>query len=37
LNINGTPGLVIGDNVVPGAISSEELQKLIDQERGKQG
>ena len=37
LNINGTPGLVIGDNVVPGAISSEELQKLIDEERGKQG
>ena len=37
LNINGTPGLVIGNNVVPGAIGIEELQKLIDQERSKQG
>ena len=37
LNINGTPGLVIGDTVIPGAISIEELQKAIDRERTKQG
>jgi protein-disulfide isomerase len=37
LNINGTPGLVIGDTVIPGAISIEELQTVIDKERSKQG
>ena len=37
LNINGTPGLVIGDTVIPGAISMEELQTVIDKERTRQG
>ena len=37
LNINGTPGLVIGDTVIPGAIGIEELQTAIDKERTRQG
>jgi len=37
LEINGTPGLVVGDTIVPGAIGLEELVKLIADERSKQG
>ena len=37
LDINGTPGLVVGDTVVPGAIGLDELTKLIAKERNKQG
>ena len=37
LEINGTPGLVVGDTVVPGAIGLDALIKLIAQERNKQG
>ena len=37
LSINGTPGLVIGGTVIPGAISIEELQTVIDKERTEQG
>ena len=37
LKINGTPGLVVGDTVVPGAIGLDELVKLITEERNKQG
>ena len=37
LEINGTPGLVVGDTVVPGAIGLDELVKLISEERNKQG
>ena len=37
LEINGTPGLVVGDTVVPGAIGLDELVKLIAKERNKQG
>ena len=37
LKINGTPGLVIGNTVVPGAIGLDELIKLIAEERNKQG
>ena len=37
LEINGTPGLVAGDTVVPGAIGLDELVKLIAEERNKQG
>ena len=37
LEINGTPGLVVGDTVVPGAIGLDELTKLIAKERNKQG
>ena len=37
LEINGTPGLVVGDTVVPGAIGLDELVKLIAEERDKQG
>jgi len=36
LNINGTPGIVIGDTIIPGAISLDELTKLITEERAKQ-
>ena len=37
LSINGTPGLVIGDTVIPGAIGIEELQTVINKERTRQG
>ena len=37
LEINGTPGLVVGDTVVPGAIGLDELVELIAEERNKQG
>ena len=37
LEINGTPGLVVGNTVVPGAIGLDELVKLIAEERHKQG
>jgi len=37
LEINGTPGLVVGDTIVPGAIGLDELTKLIARERNKQG
>ena len=37
LEINGTPGLVVGDTIVPGAIGLDELVKLIAEERNKQG
>ena len=37
LEINGTPGLVVGDTVVPGAIGLDELVKLIAEERDKHG
>jgi len=35
LEINGTPALVIGDTVVPGAIGIDELRRLIADERAK--
>ena len=37
LEINGTPALVVGNTVVPGAIGLDELVKLITEERNKQG
>ena len=37
LEINGTPGLVVGDTVVHGAIGLDELVKLIAKERNKPG
>jgi protein-disulfide isomerase len=37
LEINGTPGIVVGNNVIPGAIGLDELIKLIGKERKKQG
>ncbi|MFL2845575.1 MAG: DsbA family protein [Candidatus Puniceispirillaceae bacterium] len=37
LDINGTPALVIGDTIIPGAVSIEELQNVIERERAKQG
>ena len=36
LKLNGTPALVIGDTVIPGAISLKELQEVIDRERARQ-
>jgi protein-disulfide isomerase len=35
LDISGTPGFVIGDEVVPGAVSLDELKQLIATARGK--
>ena len=37
LKISGTPGIVIGSTVIPGAISEDELRRLIAEERAKQG
>ena len=37
LEINGTPGLVVGDTVVSGAIGIRELVTLIAKERDKKG
>jgi len=35
LDISGTPGFVIGDEIVPGAVSLEELKRLIETARRK--
>ena len=37
LNLNGTPALVVGDTIIPGAVSIKELQDVISRERAKQG
>ena len=37
LEINGTPGLVVGDTIITGAIGLNELVKLIAEERNNQG
>ena len=37
LDINGTPALIIGETIIPGAVSIEELQNVINRERAKQG
>jgi protein-disulfide isomerase len=34
LEIDGTPGFIIGDQIVPGAMSMDELKKLIATARG---
>jgi protein-disulfide isomerase len=33
LDINGTPGFVIGNRLVPGAIDTQTMQKIVDDER----
>ena len=33
LGINGTPGFVIGDQVIPGAISLDTIRELIAEAR----
>jgi protein-disulfide isomerase len=33
LGINGTPGFVIGDQIIPGAVSADELKKKIAEAR----
>ena len=35
LNINGTPAYIVGDRIIPGAIDSESLARLINDERAK--
>ena len=35
LKISGTPGLIIGSTIIPGAISGEELRRLIAEERAR--
>lgn len=37
LEISGTPALIIGTEMVPGAVSAEEIKKIIAQEREKAG
>ena len=37
LQISGTPALVIGSTIIPGAISGDELRRLIAEERAKRG
>ena len=37
LDINGTPALVVGETIIPGAVSIEKLQDAINLEREKQG
>ena len=36
LNLSGTPALVVGETIIPGAVSIEELQNVINRERAKQ-
>ena len=36
LNLNGTPALVVGETIIPGAVSIEKLQNVINRERAKQ-
>lgn len=33
LGISGTPGIIIGDTIVPGAVPYEELKKMVDNVR----
>jgi len=35
LNVNGTPAYLIGDRIIPGAIDSGSLARLIQGERAK--
>ena len=37
LQISGTPGLIIGSTIIPGAISGDELRRLIAGERARRG
>jgi protein-disulfide isomerase len=37
LGINGTPGFVIGDRIIPGAVDPAQLQAVIDALRAKGG
>ncbi|MEL0063021.1 MAG: DsbA family protein, partial [Candidatus Puniceispirillum sp.] len=37
LGINGTPGFVIGDTIIPGAVDPAQLQAGIDALRAKGG
>jgi len=37
LRISGTPGFVIGSTIVPGAISEDELRRLIAEARAQNG
>ena len=36
LDLSGTPALVIGETIIPGAVGIEELQNVINRERAKQ-
>ena len=37
LDLKGTPALVVGQTIIPGAVSIEKLQNVINLERAKQG
>ena len=36
LDLSGTPALIIGETIIPGAVSIEELQNAINRERAEQ-
>ena len=36
LSINGTPTFIIGNSIIRGFISSQELQEIVDNDRKKQ-
>ena len=35
LDLNGTPSFIVGNTIVPGAISADELKQLIADARAK--
>jgi len=35
LDLNGTPSFIVGDTIIPGAISADELKQLVATARGK--
>ena len=37
LNIQGTPALIVGEQVVPGAVDADELKKLVAEARKAKG
>ena len=37
LDIHGTPGFVVGDEIVPGAVSVDALRQLIAAARNEKG
>jgi protein-disulfide isomerase len=37
LEISGTPGLIIGSQVIPGAIDLDQMRQAVAEERAKKG
>ena len=36
LDLSGTPALIVGETIIPGAVNLEELQNVVNRERAKQ-